>query len=260
MRFRSIVHFCFIFLVLLAVVPMGVLAKDQDQDRDIPKDAVPATFIDIVDGDTIKVRMDDDTGRGRTYTVRLIGIDTPETNYSYGNHPECYGKEASRRTESLLVAAVDKTVWLEKDVSETDKNGRLLRYVWYTSIIDGKDHLLNEQLVREGFALAKTYRPDIARQNELDAAEREAIRNAAGMWLSCDASVSMDPDKEDPDRGPEKTPIDRTKVPAEVEEDAACSLFDTYEQAQEFLEVFPELADTIDSDGDGVACEDWFGR
>jgi hypothetical protein len=70
----------------------------------------------------------------------------------------------------------------------------------------------------------------------------------------------MDPDKEDPDRGPEKTPIDRTKVPAEVEEDAACSLFDTYEQAQEFLEVFPELADTIDSDGDGVACEDWFGR
>jgi micrococcal nuclease len=245
---------------MAAFVPTSVLAKDRKQDIEIPKDAVPATFVDIVDGDTIKVGMADKNGRDRMYTVRLIGIDTPETNYSYGNHPECYGKEASKRTESLLVAAVDKQVWLEKDVSETDKNGRLLRYVWYTSKIDRNVHFLNEQLVREGYALAKTYRPDTARQEELDAAERDAIQNAAGMWLSCDASVSMDPNKEDPDRGPDKTPIDRTKVPAEVEEDAACSLFDNYEQAQVFLDVFPELADTIDIDGDGVACEDWFGR
>jgi micrococcal nuclease len=259
-HFRPIVRLCFICLVLLALVPLSVLAKDRDKDQEIPKDAVPATFVDIVDGDTIKVRMDDSNGRDRVYTVRMIGIDTPETNYSYGNDPECFGKEASKRTESLLVAAVDDQVWLEKDVSETDKNGRLLRYVWYTSTIDGKVRLLNEQLVREGYALAKTYRPDTARQDDLDAAERDAIRNAAGMWLSCDASVSMDSDKEDPDRGPDKTPIDRTKVPADVEEDAACSLFDSYQQAQEFLEVFPELADTIDVDGDGVACEDWFGN
>ncbi|HET8523739.1 MAG TPA: thermonuclease family protein [Thermomicrobiales bacterium] len=260
MRLRPIYRVSFVCLFMLALVPLTALAKDRNEDRTIPKEAVPATFVDIVDGDTIKVRIDDARKDNRIYTVRLIGIDTPETNYSYGNHPECYGKEASKRTESLLVAAVNDQVWLEKDVSETDKNGRLLRYVWYTSTIDGKVHLLNEQLVREGYALAKTYRPDTARQEELDAAEKEAIRNAAGMWLSCDASVSMDPDKEDANRGPDKTPIDRTKVPAEVEEDAACSLFDTYEQAQEFLAVFPELADMIDTDHDGIACETWFGQ
>ena len=43
--------------------------------------------------------------------IRMIGIDTPETTYTYGNHPECYGEEASKKTDCLLVAA--SAIWVE---------------------------------------------------------------------------------------------------------------------------------------------------
>ncbi|MGH2535068.1 MAG: thermonuclease family protein [Thermomicrobiales bacterium] len=241
----------------LAVLPVAALAQRDDEDElEIPNDAVPALFVDVIDGDTIIVEIEDEGGETVEETVRMIGIDTPETNYSFGNQPECYGDEATKKTESLLVAA-DGEIWLESDVSDRDQFDRLLRYVWYISEIDDEVHLLNEDLVREGYALARAYRPDTARQDELDAAERAAITNAAGLWLTCDASVSMDPDLEHED-GPDDVPIDRTKVPAEVEEDAACSFFDYFEQAQEFLAEYPELADILDPDFDGVACEDYF--
>jgi micrococcal nuclease len=142
-----------------AIVAPGVVAqrdsRDDDREWEIPDDAEPALFVDVVDGDTIIVELLDEDGRPYERTVRMIGIDTPETNYSYGNRPECFGKEATSKTESLLVAA-DGEIWLERDVSDEDRNGRLLRYVWYESEIDGKVYLLNEQLVREGYALAKT--------------------------------------------------------------------------------------------------------
>jgi micrococcal nuclease len=254
-------------IIVTLLLPISVrsgLAQDRNnrgENRDsteweIPEDAEPALFLKVVDGDTIIVELMDEDGHAYERTVRMIGIDTPETNYSYGNRPECFGKQATNKTDSLLVAA-DGEIWLEKDVSDEDRNGRLLRYVWYESEIDGKVRMLNEQLVREGYALAKTYRPDTKWQDELDEAERVAIENAAGMWLACDASVSMEADEEQ-DGEPDSAPIDRTKVPANVEEDAACSLFDTFDQAQDFLDEFPELADMIDPDFDGVACEDYF--
>lgn len=250
-----------LFAVALLAIPAVTAARDHVDDYEeieIPEDAVPALFLDVIDGDTITVELEDEDGELVEETVRMIGIDTPETNYSYGNHPECYGEEATKKTESLLVAA-DGEIWLESDVRDRDPNGRLLRYVWYISEIDGDVHFLNEELVRDGYALANTYRPTTARQDQLDAAERAAITNAAGMWLTCDASVSMDPDEEDED-GPDDAPIDRTQEPAEVEEDAACSFFDYFQQAQDFLAQYPELAEIIDPDFDGIACEDYFDR
>jgi hypothetical protein len=116
---------------------------------------------------------------------------------------------------------------------------------------------LNEDLVREGFALAKTYRPDVKYQKVLDAAEESAIDEGRGMWLTCDASVSMDSDKENPETGPDSEKIDRTLTPVD-DEDAVCSFFDTFDDAQDFMDLYPEIADVIDTDGDGVACEDYF--
>ena len=81
---------------------------------------VEATVVRVIDGDTIEVEID-----GTSYRVRYIGIDTPETV-----HPqkpvECFGKEASEKNRELVEG---KRVRLEKDVSDTDKYGRLLRYV-----------------------------------------------------------------------------------------------------------------------------------
>ena len=56
---------------------------------------------------------------------------------------------------------------------------------------------------------------------------------------------------------PDKTPIDRTKTPVE-DEDAVCSFFDTFDEAQDFMALYPEIAEVIDKDGDGIACEDYF--
>jgi len=69
-----------------------------------------------------------------------------------------------------------KTIRLEKDVSETDKYGRLLRYVYV------EDMLVNTELVRQGLAWAKAYPPDIKYQDVLEEAEAEARRDKIGLW------------------------------------------------------------------------------
>jgi micrococcal nuclease len=121
----------------------------------------------IVDGDTIELT----DGR----KLRYIGMDTPETH-----HPtkgvQCFGQEAAELNRQLVEG---KTVQLEKDVSETDRYGRLLRYVW----LDGK--LVNTQLVADGYAFARSYPPDIARQQELRQAEKDARQNSLGLWKQC---------------------------------------------------------------------------
>lgn len=246
----------FAVIIVLAGLSLGSPAAARDE-LEIPEDAVPARYIENIDGDTIIVEMENRNGNLREYTVRMIGIDTPETNYSFGNVPECYGKEATNKTDSLLVTAEDDTVWLETDATDKDNYGRLLRYVWYVSEIDGKVHFLNRDLVFEGYALAKTYKPNTGRQDELDRAEEDAIRAGMGMWLTCDGSVSMDPSQET-DGQPDDAPIDRTQVPVADDPEAACSFFETWDEAQETLDVFPELGDELDADGDGIACEVYF--
>ena len=100
----------------------------------------------VIDGDTIVVNLS-----GRNQTVRYIGMDTPETV-----HPtrpiEYYGPEASVFNKVLVEG---KTVWIERDISQTDQFGRLVRYVWL-----GND-LVNATLVQEGYARAVSFPPDV---------------------------------------------------------------------------------------------------
>ncbi|MSQ25898.1 MAG: nuclease [Dehalococcoidia bacterium] len=98
----------------------------------------PARVTRVVDGDTIHVLAD-----GMNYTVRYIGIDTPET-VDPNQAVQPYGKEASLRNSALVAS---RGVYLEKDVSETDRFGRLLRYVW----LDERT-MVNALLVAEGYA------------------------------------------------------------------------------------------------------------
>lgn len=109
-----------------------------------------AAVITVTDGDTIRVRID-----GKSVPVRYIGIDTPET-VDPRKEVQCFGREASVYNARLVAG---KTVELEKDVSETDKYGRLLRYVW----VDGK--MANEELVRAGYAKSSSYPPDVRYQD-----------------------------------------------------------------------------------------------
>ncbi len=120
--------------------------------------------VSVVDGDTIKVEGGE--------IVRYIGMDTPET-VAPGRPVDCFGKEASKRNDELTRA---KAVRLEADVRNRDQYGRLLRYVWVG------DTMINEQLVREGYARVSTYPPDVKYADRLVSAERQARENNAGLW------------------------------------------------------------------------------
>jgi len=121
----------------------------------------------VVDGDTIEVLM-----AGTTYKVRYIGVDTPET-VDPRRPVGCFGREASERNRQLVEG---KTVALEKDISETDKYERLLRYVW----VGGE--MVNATLVREGYAMAITYPPDVKYQDLFRSLQEEARDAGLGLW------------------------------------------------------------------------------
>ncbi len=122
----------------------------------------PARVVNVVDGDTVDIALD-----GREVRLRYIGIDTPERD-------EPFYRAATAANRALVGR---RTVYLEKDVSETDRYGRLLRYV-YTP--DGR--LVNEILVAEGHAHAATFPPDVRHTARLQAAQQRAQEAGLGMW------------------------------------------------------------------------------
>lgn len=130
----------------------------------------------VADGDTIVV----DEGQELT-TVRLIGIDTPETK-----HPDepvqCYGPEASAHVEALLEGTL---VWLEGDPTQgdTDRYGRRLAYVW-----SDEHTMVNETLLAEGYAREYTYDAAYSHQERFRQAQDDAQSAGAGLWSpqTCD--------------------------------------------------------------------------
>jgi micrococcal nuclease len=117
----------------------------------------------IVDGDTIEVKIGT-----RKHTVRYIGVDTPTL---------CYAKETLAYHKSLVNG---KTIRLVKDVSETDKYGRLLRYVY---LQDGR--MVNELLLEGGYAHLSTLPPDVLHVDRFLALQRKARESSAGLWSAC---------------------------------------------------------------------------
>lgn len=128
-----------------------------------------AMVIKVIDGDTIELDNEE--------KVRYIGIDTPETVDPWRG-VGCFGKEASDINKSLVA---DKRVILVKDVSNRDKYGRLLRYVY----LEEGNILVNEYLVKQGFAKAYTYPPDVKFSDLFIQAEKEARENKRGLWGKC---------------------------------------------------------------------------
>jgi micrococcal nuclease len=116
---------------------------------------------EVIDGDTIVI--------SGGHHVRYIGIDAPEL------HPklEPYGVEAWQANRALVEG---KKVRMERDVSNTDKYGRLLRYIY----VD--DTFVNAELVKQGYACARAYPPDTKYQGYLKEMENEAKKAGRGMW------------------------------------------------------------------------------
>jgi micrococcal nuclease len=173
-----------------------------------------ARVTQIIDGDTIEVVL-----AGQAYRVRYIGIECPE----FGE----YGYEEARQANRQLVEG--ETVRLEKDVSETDQYGRLLRYVYVGEI------LVNAELVRSGFAAAWTYPPDVAYADLFAQLQSEAREAGLGLWAA-------------------PTPASRTGSIC-VGNIYNCDDFSSCAEVMAYWNACPGDPSRLDGDHDGRPCE-----
>jgi micrococcal nuclease len=138
-----------------------------------------AEVIQVVDGDTLKVNLN-----GRVETIRVIGIDTPETV-----HPTepvgCFGYEASQKAKELLTNTTVKVV-TDEGQGTRDKYDRYLAYITLNS---GKD--FGTEMIRGGYAYEYTYDSAYQNQSIYKSAEVYARTNEIGLWApeACGAVV-----------------------------------------------------------------------
>lgn len=125
----------------------------------------------VVDGDTIEIE-----GKIK---VRYIGINTPEIYHDTTGKKtgeQCFAEKSYLENKRLVEG---KTATLIKDVSDKDKYGRLLRYVY----ID--DLFINDYLITNGFAKIMTIKPDVKYSLDFKQKEKEAKVNNLGIWKEC---------------------------------------------------------------------------
>ncbi len=134
----------------------------------------------VVDGDTVII---EDNIR-----VRLLGIDAPEMD-------QCFGEKAKKELTKLLLG---QQVILEKDQTATDNYERLLRYVVLRNDNpEANDELINNVLVRKGYAKALYIKPNRRYLSLLQSSQAEAEKDKVGMWGTCDYKVTTNPEREE---------------------------------------------------------------
>ncbi len=132
----------------------------------------------FVDGDTIKVDMN-----GSTETLRLIGVDTPET-HDPRKAVQCYGQAAAAFTRQLIG---NQSVRLAADPTNTnrDRYNRLLRYVY---LPDGR--MVNAEIIKQGYGFAYTAFP-FEKADEFRGYEQQARQKQLGLWGSCQPFINQ---------------------------------------------------------------------
>lgn len=181
MRIRNKNLYIYLFLLIVAAANWYLNpSKDSAKQTVIPAKETVASpsaslVTKVVDGDTIQIS----TGQ----KVRYIGIDTPETK-DPKKGKQCFGEEAYLKNKELVEG---KELTMVKDVSETDRYGRLLRYVYITdpNSTNSAKIFVNEYLVKEGYAYAATFPPDVKYSEYFRQLQTEAMKNKKGLWGKC---------------------------------------------------------------------------
>ena len=158
-------------IALVASSAMGCASSDDDDvarpsstESPAPSASIASEWrsVQVVDGDTLDV-----SGPDGNVTVRIIGINTPESG-------ECFAGEA---TDALAALVADEGLVLVTDRSDVDQFGRALRYV---ETADGID--VGAELVAGGFAIARRYPPDDARADTYAELQQAAQDDRRGLW------------------------------------------------------------------------------
>jgi micrococcal nuclease len=202
------------------------------------------TVIRVIDGDTVEIRYQN----GQTDTLRLLGVDTPETTLGRvspdefegipdtpagRDHLYKWGQRATQFAEAEL-AGEEVRIVVDEAADRRGSYGRLLVYVY----VDGEN--FNEQLLSDGYA--RLYDSPFSQREAFAATERDAQRNSVGLWEF---------DGSDTDSSTESVDV----PPPPPDGDYDCSDFDTQAAAQQVLDETAGDPHRLDGDGDGVACE-----
>ncbi|NPA51408.1 MAG: thermonuclease [Aquificae bacterium] len=158
-----------------------------------PKDFVKSYVVKVIDGDTIEVKIPKTTFNHRKtlknlrYTVRLIGIDTPEKTLNKRAKIQAKRGDKDLKTITLLgklayeftkkLIPKGSTVYLEFDVQPQDRYGRLLAYIW---LPDGR--MLNREIICNGYAYLLTKPPNLKYADEFRKCFRYAQKHKLGLW------------------------------------------------------------------------------
>ncbi|PIR52039.1 hypothetical protein COU77_02475, partial [Candidatus Peregrinibacteria bacterium CG10_big_fil_rev_8_21_14_0_10_49_16] len=170
----------------------SVAAQEEPNEPPVPSGVVVTA---VIDGDTIKVRLED----GIEESVRIIGIDTPEVRPM-----QCFGEEATSRMQMLVKG---KVVELERDpADDRDNFGRLLRYI----SVDGKD--IGASMINDGYAHSYTKYPH-PRMEHYNVLERDARSAKRGLW----GDVCEEPDVEPTEEVVQEDPLQEQPPPPEQE-------------------------------------------
>lgn len=145
----------------------GVTEAVESNETD--KHFLKAKVLKITDGDTLKISID-----GKTETCRLLLVDTPESVHPDIPEPQPFAIEASNYAKKILN---NKDVQIELDVSERDKYGRLLVYLY----VNGK--MFNEMLLEKGYArVAYIYPPNTKYVDQFREIQKTAQKQELGIW------------------------------------------------------------------------------
>ncbi|MEX0933993.1 MAG: thermonuclease family protein [Candidatus Paceibacterota bacterium] len=198
----------------------------------------------VVDGDTFSITMG-----GESVTVRLIGIDTPETVHP-SKPVECFGDEASQKAKNVL-SGNEVRVEMDESQGTYDKYGRLLAYAF----LPNGTHF-NKMMIEDGYAYEYTYSMPYKYQSEFKEAEREARQYERGLW-ALDACA----EEEGEEKAENTTTSDFQGTPSKNQCSSNvynCGDFGTHDEAQATYEYCGGVDNDVhklDQDKDGVACE-----
>jgi endonuclease YncB( thermonuclease family) len=209
--------------------------------------------ISVTDGDTIKVNV-----RGKIESVRLLGIDTPET-VDPRIPVQCFGKEASNKMKSLVSGQFVKLLD-DRTQGNRDKYNRLLRYVYLPN-----GTFVNEEMVKLGFATSYKQYPT-KYLNRFNTLEKNAREQAIGLWAAC--SGTSPTSKILPIKSAVKAVITKAPTPKTLPTsssvstsggDKDCPDFPNHDAAQAYFIAKggspTNNVDRLDNDHDGLACE-----
>jgi len=231
--------FWIIGIIVVVAIVWSIVLKPLDEDitgevilREPEPEVTPTNqfkVIRIIDGDTIVIETNE--------SVRLICIDTPEYNQ------DGY-EEATKFLEDLIL---NKTIRLEKDVSEVGKYGRLVRYVYLPD-----STFVNELIVKNGYGTAYWYEPDITLCPIIQDAEDYARDNCLGIW---EKECEEDEDEKEPKEN-EQEEEESSELEIVCSSDYYnCGDFSLCSEVMEIFEYCGGDVHGLDGDNDGVPCE-----